>query len=92
MSDLGYACADNVSSFGIESLLWNFPDTCFTKYSCYGFAFEEVVKYAYEHKGELSNYYEANGIKKLCLTQQDINNYSAFIDKLYSFFEYDYSS
>jgi hypothetical protein len=92
MSDNGYSCADSVSSFGVESLLWNLPDTCFTKYSCYGFAFEEIVDYAYKHKAELSNYYEANGIKKLCPTQQDVNNFSAFIDKLHSFFEYDYSS
>lgn len=69
MSDKGYACADSVSSFGLESLLWNFPDFCFTKYTSHGFAFEEIVNYAYKHKVELSSYYEANGIKKLCTTQ-----------------------
>lgn len=92
MSEYGYRCADEVSSFGIESLIWNIPDFYFTKYSSYGFAFEEIVTYAYRHKGELSEFYEANGIKKLCPSQQDINNYSEFIDKLYSFFEYDYTS
>ena len=91
MSDCGYSCADNVSSFGIESLVWNIPNEYFRKYTSYGFAFEEIVKYAYNHKWALMNYYEANGIKKLCQTQQDVNNYSAFIDKLYTFFEYDYS-
>ena len=50
MSDLGYSCADNVSSFGLESLLWNIPNSCFTKYCCYGFVFEEIVKY-FENKG-----------------------------------------
>lgn len=63
MSDCGYSCADNVSSFGIESLTWNIPDSYFTKYSSYGFAFEEIVHYAYMHKADLPNYYEANGIK-----------------------------
>ena len=92
MSDCGYSCADNVSSFGIESLTWNIPDSYFTKYSSYGFAFEEIVHYAYMHKADLPNYYEANGIKKLCPTQQDVSKYSAFIDRLYSFFEYDYST
>ena len=92
MSDCGYSCADNISSFGVESLLWNFPDACFTGYTCYGFVFERIVDYAYKHKTELKNYYEANGIKKLCPTQQDIINFSNFIDKLYSFFEFDYSS
>ena len=91
MSDIGYSCADNVSSFEVESLLWNIPDSCFTKYSCYGFAFEEVVNYAYTHKYLLGNFYEANGIKKLCPTQQDISNLSNFIDRLHVFFEYDYS-
>jgi hypothetical protein len=92
MSDQGYTCADRVSSFGVESLLWNIPDSYFTRYSCYGFAFEEIVNYAYRHKTELGNYYEANGIKELCPTQQDIDNYKTFIDTLYSFFEYDYYS
>ena len=89
---VSYSCADNVSSFGVESLTWNIPDSYFTKYSSYGFAFEEIVSYAYTHKADLPNFYEANGIKKLCPTQQDVNKYSAFIDRLHSFFEYDYSS
>lgn len=92
MSDLGYSCADNVSSFGVESLLWNFPDSYYTKYQNYGFTFEDIVSYAYWHKSELTNYYEANGIKKLCSTQEDVNNYCEFIDALYSFFEFDYGS
>ena len=66
MSDCGYSCADNVSSFGVESLLWNIPDSYFTKYICYGFNFEEIVNYVYAHKTDLTNYFEANGIKKLC--------------------------
>lgn len=92
MSDCGYACANDVSSFGVESLIWNIPDVNFTKYSYFGFAFEEIVNYIYTQKAELTNYYEANSIKKLCASQQDVNKYSTFIDKLHSFFEYDYSS
>lgn len=91
MSDCGYSCANYVSSFGVESLTWNIPDAYFTKYSCYGLAFKEIVNYIYTHKADLINYYEANGIKKLCQTDQDVNKYSAFIDRLYLFFEYDYS-
>ena len=90
MNDQGYACADSISSLGLESLLWNFPDLCFTKYTSHGLSFKEIVHYAYNHKAELSSYYEANGIKKLCQTQQDVNNLKEFIDKLYLFFEYDY--
>lgn len=92
MSDLGYACANNVSSFGLESLLWNLPDSCFTKWTNYGFAFEEIVDYLYKNKYMLSVYKEANGIKQLCPTQRDVDSYVAFVDQLKSFFEYDYSS
>ena len=55
MSDCGYGCADDVSSFGLESLVWNIPDAYFTKYKSYGFAFEEIVNYAYGHKADLVN-------------------------------------
>lgn len=92
MCDLGYSCANEVSSFGIESLVWNIPNSYFTKYFSYGFAFEEIVNYLYKHKGEISAYYEANGIKKLCSSSCDVDKYITFIDQLYSFFEYDYSS
>lgn len=92
MSDYGYTSADNISSFGIESLIWNIPNSSFTKYYSYGFAFEEVINYAYKHKSELANYYEANGIKMLCPTQQDVNRFAAFIDALHAFFNYDYGT
>lgn len=92
MSDLGDSSADNVSSFGVESLVWNIPDSYFTKYTSYGFIFEDIVKYLYEHKTDLDVFYEANGIKKLCQDQDACDSYSDFIDKLYMFFEYDYSS
>ena len=91
MSDRGYTCAEKVSSFGLESLLWNFPDNCFTSHLFYGLIFKEIVDYAYHHKWELSNYFEANGIKKLCSTREEVSNYSTFIDELHTFFEYDYS-
>ena len=74
MSDCGYSCADNVSSFCVESLTWNIPDSYFTKYSSYGFAFEEIVSYAYTHKADLPNFYEANGIKSCVrLNKMSIN-------------------
>ena len=92
MSDCGYGCADNVSSFGVESLTWNVPDSFFSKYLNYGFAFKEIVHYLYLHKADIGNFYEANGIKKLCPSQQDVDKYVAFIDRLRIFFEYDYSN
>lgn len=92
MSENGFACADKVSSFGLESLVWNVPDDYFKKYTCYGYAFEAVLYYLYSHKEELNNYYEANGIKKLFCSQQDIEKYKTFINYLYTFFDYDEKS
>ncbi len=90
MSNCGYTSANDVSSFGLESLLWNVPDSEFTKYRyyyCYGF--KEIVDYIYEHKYMLSVYKEANGIKPLCPQQEDVDKYSKFINDLYVFFQYE---
>ncbi len=91
MSDCGYNYANEVSSFGLESLVWNIPDSCFTQYVTYGFEFQEIINYLYSHKYEFPKYFEANGIKPLCPKQQDVDKYTAFIDKLKQFYQYDYS-
>lgn len=89
MSDLGYTEADEVSSFGLESLLWNIPNSIFTKYSSYRFVFDEVVKYLVSHKQDLASYKEANGIKPLCGSSIDIQKYKSYIERLGTFYEYD---
>ncbi len=91
MSDCGYNSADEVSSFGLESLLWNIPDAHFTKYTNYGFVFEEVIRYLRNNQHILLNSLEANGIKDLCPTQKEVRAYTNFINDLYNFFEYDYT-
>lgn len=89
MNDFGYKEADQVSSFGLESLLWNLPNDLFMKYSIYRYEFGEIVEYLYKHKEEIGTYKEANGIKPLCQTSDDIINYKNFVDKLYLFYDYD---
>lgn len=89
MEDFYYASAHNVSSFGLESLLWNIPNSIFLKYSFYRFTFGEIVDYLRNHIADLSQYKEANGIKELCPTQADIEKYSRFIIDLSTFYEYD---
>jgi len=81
--------AYNVSSFGLESLLWNLPDNIFMKYSSYRFVFDDIVDYLIKNKLYLRIYQEANGIKSLCPTENDVHNYSVFIDNLRTFFQYD---
>ena len=86
MEDCLYDSAKSVSSFGLESLLWNIPDEYFTKWYTYGYAFKEIVDYLYKNKESLSVYKEANGIKPLCASQKEIENYKAFIISLKNFF------
>lgn len=89
MEDYGYHGATNVSSFGVESLLWNISNDVFKKYINYRFAFNEVVKYLYSNKTYLSIFKEANGIKSLCPNASMLQNYTQFIEELYGFYDYD---
>ncbi len=89
MEDLNYSSAKNISSFGLESLLWNIPNGTFMKYSSYRFIFGDVVDYLYDHMSSVSSYKEANGIKQLCPHSLDVENYTAFITDLKSIYQYD---
>ena len=89
MSDLGYQSADNVSSFGLESLLWNIPIEIFMKYSSYRYIIDEIISYLDINQSAISTYKEVNGIKDLCQTSIDKSNYRAFIVDLKKFYEYD---
>lgn len=89
MEEYSYTSAQNVSSFGLESLLWNIPNSIFTKYSTYRYVFEEIVNYIYNNVNCLYDYKEANGIKPLCPNQSDIENYKKFIIDLKIFYQYD---
>jgi len=89
MEENYYVSAQNVSSFGLESLLWNIPNEVFLKYTIYRFAFNEIISYLINHIPEINQYKEANGIKKLCPTKADIDKYVKFIIDLSNFYEYD---
>lgn len=89
MEDLNYSSAKNISSFGLESLLWNVPNSTFMKYISYRFIFGDVVDYLYTDMSSVPSYKEANGIKQLCPYPKDVDNYMAFIKDLKSFYQYD---
>lgn len=89
MEDWGYSSASNVSSFGLESLMWNLPDDLFKRYTTYKYEFGEIVNYLYSHKNDIDSYKEANGIKVLCSSSTEVMNYRNFIEQLYAFYEYD---
>lgn len=89
MENCGYQEAKKVSSFGLESLLWNVPNSIFVKYNKYCYIFDDIVQYLYFNKESIGSYKEANGIKALCPTPSDVANYKAFISCLMTFYEYD---
>lgn len=89
MSEYGYSSADKVSSFGLESLLWNVPDSYFTKWYTHGYEFKELIQYLHNNQSILINGLEANGIKDLCPTQAEVTAYTNFINDLKIFFEFD---
>lgn len=89
MQDEKYESANNVSSFGLESLLWNLPNFLFTRYKNYGSIFGDILEYLKENIYELNEYKEANGIKPLCNSIKEVENYMNFINDLYAFFDYE---
>lgn len=89
MEDLGYESAKNVSSFGLESLLWNLPNDLFTKYTTYKYVFGDITDYLVKNINMLVFYKEANGIKPLCSSPSQIQYYTKFINDLFLFYEYD---
>ncbi|MGN0838925.1 MAG: nucleotidyltransferase [Pyramidobacter sp.] len=96
MEELVYKSAEPMSSFGLESLLWNVPAKEFTKKEftkdvSYGWIFNNLLEYLITNIDKLSDFYEANGIKKLCPTSQSVEEYKTFIRDLKQFYIYDYS-
>jgi hypothetical protein len=89
MSDNKILSANKVSSFGLESLLWNVPNDKFTKYTSYKYIFEDVVDYLYDNRYMITSYKEANGIKDLCPNSYDRENYTNFINDLKVFYQYE---
>lgn len=89
MIELNYSSAKNISSFALESLLWNIPNDVYKKYGMYRFAFEEVINYAYDNINLFNSYFEANGIKNLCHDQTSVDELKNFISDLKLFYQYD---
>lgn len=81
--------AENVSSFGLESLLWNVPNSVFTRYSNYQLTFEYLINYLFSNAQLIPRYKEVNGIKELCLSSADVKNYKDFINALKYFCQID---
>ncbi|UDK97045.1 nucleotidyltransferase [Lysinibacillus sphaericus] len=90
MQQNGIESANKVSSFALESLLWNIPNAKYLEYKEYRkvYMFDSLVDYLYSNLIYLSTYKEANGIKNLCPTQEFLTNMKNFINDLRRFYEY----
>lgn len=83
--------AQSVSSFMLESLLWNVEDSWFLEYcGSYRkvFAFNQLISKLKSNKNQFNSYKEANGIKPLCSTSEDCDKLGFFLDQLSEFYEY----
>ncbi len=91
MQDNNFSSADKVSSFALESLLWNIPKETYIKYGEYRkvFLFNNIINYLSTHKNDISSFKEANGIKDLCPSYSEILRIQEFINDLKSFYEYE---
>lgn len=88
MKENNIGSANNVSSFALESLLWNVPDDCFTKYTSLKYNFQEVVDFLHDNAFLYGVFKEANGIKDLFNVSNPMDNYLRFINDLKLFYEY----
>lgn len=91
MDENGIPSANNVSSFALESLLWNIPTEYYLEYKEHRkvFMFYMLMRHLQNKQSELTYYKEANGIKLLCPTSDSIEKMKLFISDLTEFYEYD---
>lgn len=90
MAEHGYTIPSKVSSFGLESLVWNIPNDVYSIYpSILRYTFDELLKFLEKNFNDFSNYKEANAIKPLFPTDEHKEDYKLFITLLSVFYKYD---
>lgn len=92
MEKNGYTVSSKISSFGLESLLWNVDVSAYTKYpNVLRYTFDEVISFLKNDFNKFDSYKEVNGIKTLFPDSATKNAYQHFVNKLSAFYEYDIS-
>lgn len=90
MENNGYIISPNISSFGLESLLWNVETSMYIKYPyILRYTFDNVITFLKNDFYDFDNYKEVNGIKSLFIDESIKQAYQKFITDLCSFYEYD---
>ena len=86
------SAAKGVSSFMLESLLWNIDDKWYLE-NCNMYrkiySFKLIINYLIASKNVFKFYKEVNGIKPLCENNDSYNKLCIFIDSLYDFYHYE---
>lgn len=86
------SAAKNVSSFVLESLLWNVADTWYLD-NCPRYrkvyVFSMLIQHLQTLKDNFSSFKEANGIKPLCPAGSDSQSLYAFLVQLSLFYSYE---
>lgn len=80
---------DKISSFGIESLLWNVDASAYTKYPSILDTFDKVLSFLLNNFSAFGGYKEANALKPLFPDQSSKRAYQEFVKEMYQFFEHD---
>ncbi|CAI6050557.1 Cyclic dipurine nucleotide synthase [Paenibacillus sp. JJ-100] len=91
MKENGISSANGVSSFALESLLWNVPNEYYLEYKDYRkvFMFSKLIDYLNSRWCTLNTFKEANGIKLLCPNSDIEEKMRSFINALTIFYEYE---
>lgn len=89
MINFGYDIPPEVSSFGLESLLWNVPSVEYIRYSYLRNTIDEILKYLSSNYYKFQVFKEANGIKALFIDDEKRQSYIKFVKELSAFYEYD---
>lgn len=90
MIKYGYQISEKISSFGIESLLWNVDNSIYLKHPyILRYTFDEIIIFLINDFDNFSNYKEVNAIKSLFSDTNTMNAYKNFIKDMQNFYEYD---
>ncbi len=87
MEDNSITSCKMVSSFGLESLLWNIPNEYFVKSSKLIYRIDDIINYL--DKYSIADFKEANGIKRLFNVDTEVQYYRNFINDLKSFYKHE---
>lgn len=85
MREEGIRSCEKVNSFGIESLLWNIPNSIFNDSDTFSSTLSQILLYLMQNSESFSEYHEANGIKLLICDEDMLANYHKFLVALVSF-------